>query len=129
MIASPEDLTSLGVRLGDDHVRLAARPSLRSWAARSAEMSVERRRPSSSTCWRDLALELLDAVGQLRALAPDGLEAVRDVVHHAMNDGLPALVGTARAKLLVPDLRLVSWPCVDSFLEQAPDQVDQEDVE
>jgi hypothetical protein len=44
---------------------------------------------------RHLGLELLDALDELRALAPDGLEAVGDVVHHPVDGRLPIAEQTA----------------------------------
>ncbi len=60
--------------------------SLTSCAARSAETSVDRSRVSSSTWRADLLLELLDPVGEVGALAPDGLEAVGDLGQRMLHD-------------------------------------------
>ena len=65
--------------------------------ARSAETSVARRSDSSSTWRAELGLERFDALHQLRPLAPDGLEAVGDLVHQAV-DGRPLVAEQAAAE-------------------------------
>ena len=74
---------------------------------------------------RDLGLELLDPLDELRALAPDGLEAIGDVVHHPV-DGALAVAEQAALELNVTDLD--GGKCHDDSLplQQAPDQLDQQ---
>ena len=55
-----------------------------------------------------LGLELLDPLDELRALAPDRLEAVGDVVHHPV-DGALAVSEQAALELDVPDLYGCEW--------------------
>ena len=58
-----------------------------SWAARSAETSVERSKRLELAVLRSLGLELLEPVGEVGTLAPDLLEAVGDLLEQLVDPG------------------------------------------
>ena len=118
-------LARLGVRLGHDHVGLAAGGLLEVLGGTLGRDEGRAEQALELDVARDLGLELLDALDELRALAPDGLEAVGDVVHHPMDGRLP-IAEQAALELDVPDLD--GCECHDDslLLQQAPDQLVQQ---
>ena len=96
-------LARLGVRLGHDHVGLAAGGFLEILRRALGRDEGRAEQALELDVTGHLGLELLDALDELRALAPDGLEAVGDVVHHPMDGCLP-VAEEATLELDVSDL-------------------------
>ena len=90
----PDDAPALGVRLLDDEVGLA--PRLLLHVVRGALGGDERRAEErlELAVLRRLGLELLEPVGEVGALAPHLLEAVRDVAQQAFDDAACGSRGT-----------------------------------
>jgi hypothetical protein len=79
LVRLEDDAARLCVRLDEDRVGLALRllPQLAGGALRRDEAGVQERLEVAVA--GELALEVLELVGEVGAVAPDGLEALRDL--------------------------------------------------